>query len=147
LTFFLSKQPHHTHRFVIDSDSQDEVCLGCGKLKGKKDVRENKYRAKRTEYKGMFYDSMREAQYAAELDLLLRAGKILSWERQYPVRIEIEGQHILTHKVDFRVQNHDGSYELHEVKGVATPDWKIRRQLLELVWLPKHLDHTYHVIR
>jgi Protein of unknown function (DUF1064) len=147
VTFFQSKQPHHTHRFVIDADTQETVCLGCGKLKGKKDVRENKYRAKRTEYNGIHYDSMREAEYAAELDLLLRAGEIAAWERQYQVRIEVEGVHILTHKVDFRLRNPDGSYELHEVKGFATEDWKIRRKLLELVWLPKHLDHTYHVIK
>jgi hypothetical protein len=147
LTYFQAQQPHHQHRFVIDSNTQETVCLLCGKLKGGKDARPNKYRAKRTEYNSIHYDSQREAQYAAELDLLVRTKKIVSWERQFPVRIEIDGVPILTHKVDFRLTNLDGSYELHEVKGFATEDWKIRRTLLELVWLPKHPDHSYHVIR
>ena len=41
----------------------------------------------------------------------------------------------------------DHSYELHEVKGVETSDWKMRRKLLELFWLPKYPDHTYHVFK
>ena len=42
----------------------------------------NKYRAVKTEYKGVTYDSKWEAQKAYELDMLQRAGKITDLQRQ-----------------------------------------------------------------
>jgi hypothetical protein len=82
-----------------------------------------------------------------QLDWRLKAKEIVSWERQYPVRIEINGQHILTTKVDFRIHHKDGSYELAETKGFETPDYKIKKRLIEVVWLPEHPDHTYLLVK
>ena len=42
----------------------------------------NKYYAKKTEYKGVVYDSKYEASRAYELDMLERAGRIKDLERQ-----------------------------------------------------------------
>ena len=42
----------------------------------------NKYRAKKTEYNGVLYDSKKEAYRARQLDLLFKAGKISRLERQ-----------------------------------------------------------------
>ena len=71
---------------------------------------------------------------------------------QYKVEIPVhrpDGDLAFTafHKVDFRVQNRDGSYELIEAKGVETDDYKWRRKLLEHVWLPEHKDYTYRVVK
>jgi len=48
------------------------------------------------------------------------------------------------------VENFDHTFELHEVKGWITarqPDYRLKRKAVELFWLPKHPDHTYHVIQ
>lgn len=71
---------------------------------------------------------------------------------QYKVEIHVHRADgslafIAYHKVDFRIQNTDGSYELIEAKGVETDDYKWRRKLLEHVWLPEHPDHTYRVVK
>jgi len=53
-------------------------------------------------------------------------------------------------KVDFRLHMPDGSYELHEVKSWITErdaTYRLKRKAIELYWLPKHLDHSYHVIQ
>lgn len=112
----------------------------------------NKYGAKKTEYDGRKYDSKFEAGVAQELDLRLKSGDIKAVEPQYKVEMWIyreDGRRAfkVTHKVDFRVTNNDDSYELIEAKGVETPDYKWRRKLLEELWLPIHLDHTYTVVK
>lgn len=112
----------------------------------------SKYGAKRTEYNGIIYDSKFEASVAQELDMRKAAGEIAGWERQYRVEIPIYNKagdvvHTVKHKVDFRLHLHDGSYELLEAKGLELSDYKQRRRLLEMIWLPEHLDHTYTVVK
>lgn len=114
----------------------------------------SKYRAKRTEYNGYQYDSKFEAGVAYTLDLKLRAGLILGWERQYKIECipyNVHGDPVpecsVSHKVDFRVKNLDESYTLLEAKGVETPDYRTRRKWLEKFWLPAHPDHTYEVVK
>jgi len=49
--------------------------------------------------------------------------------------------------VDFRTTLPDGSYELIEAKGFETPEYKLLKKLIDLLWLPEHLDHTYTVVK
>jgi len=110
-----------------------------------------KYGNKKTNYNGRKYDSKFEAGGAVELDLLKRAGEIEDWEPQYKVEIEIYNAagrkvHSVSHKVDFRVHELDGTFTLIEYKGFETQDYKFRRKLLEKIWLPEHPDHEYKVI-
>lgn len=112
--------------------------------------RRNKFNATKTTFKDIKYDSMFEAEVAAELDILKKSGAIKDWERQFKVvmwahRPDGEQAFSVSHKVDFRVHNLDGSYELIEAKGVETDDYKMRRKFLENIWLPMNLDHTYTV--
>lgn len=114
--------------------------------------KKNKYNAVRTNYNGYNYPSKLEASQAAELDIKLRQGLIKNWERQYKVEIYAydsfgKKRHVCDHKIDFRVQELDDSYTLVETKGVETTDYKWRRKMLELFWLPEHLDHTYQVVK
>jgi len=74
-----------------------------------------KYRNTPTVYRGREYDSAREAQYAAELDLRVKAGEIVGWVPQFPV--PLEGG---TYVADFLVIGLDFKAELHEVKSEAT---------------------------
>lgn len=114
--------------------------------------RGNKYGAQRATYNGQNYDSMYEAQVAQELDLRQKAGDIKAWEVQYVV--EILGHlpdgtvaYKQRHRVDFRIEHNDGSYELLEAKGVETRDYKMTRKLLEKLWLPLHPDHRYTMVK
>ena len=94
----------------------------------------NKYGAIHQTYNGYNYASKREATKAWELDMLVKAGEIKSWERQ--VKVELYGQngsHICDYKVDFLVTHLDGLLEFIEVKSpiTATPEWRIKWKLLE----------------
>ena len=97
----------------------------------------NKYNAKKTEYNGIKYDSKFEAGVARDLDLMLKAGEIKEWERQYRIECipyNCHGDPVLkckvTHKVDFRLHNLDGSFTLMEAKGFESDDYKMRRKWL-----------------
>jgi len=107
----------------------------------------------KTEYDGNKYDSKFEAGVAKTLDIRVRAGEISGWERQYKVECvpyNSHGEPVLeckvSHKVDFRVHNLDGSFTLLEAKGFETPDYVMRRKWLMKFWLPDHLDHDYEVV-
>lgn len=116
--------------------------------------RTSKFRAKKTEYNGYIYDSKFEAGVAQTLDLRLRAGEIKQWERQFKIECipyNCHGDPVLkckvSHKVDFRVHQLDGSYTLVEAKGLETADYRIRRKWLENFWLPENMDHVYEVVK
>lgn len=112
----------------------------------------NKYGAKKTVFEGRKYDSKFEAGVAQELYLRQQAGEIVAVEPQYKIEVwcyreDGEKAFKVTHKVDFRVENNDGSFELIEAKGVETSDYKWRLKFLENIWLPAHPDHTYTVVK
>lgn len=112
----------------------------------------SKYNAIRTNYGGYNYPSKLEARQAAELDLLLKAGEIKDWERQYKVEfdcIRTDGieTNLGSHKVDFRVHELDGTFTLIETKGMMTADYMLRKRMLEKLWLPVHRDHVYKIVK
>lgn len=106
----------------------------------------------RTECGGRIFDSRFEADVGAHLELWIRAGLIAAVDYQYTVEMwahDSRGDPKLrmNHKVDFRIQHNDGSYELLEAKGMETADWRWRRKWLEALWLPDHPDHRYTVVK
>lgn len=134
-------------RFRVDYKAV--TCTNCGWTQRRGN---NKYGAKKTEFNGKKYDSKYEASVAQELEMRKRAHDILDYDIQYKVEIAVyrqDGIKALTvkHKIDFRAHNTDGSFELIEAKGMELDDWKWRRKLLEAIWLPLHLDHTYRVVK
>ena len=70
-----------------------------------------------TEYGGVRYDSKAESCYARDLDLKIKAGLVLRWERQVVFSLDVNGVHICKYKLDFRVYLADGSIEHIDVKG------------------------------
>lgn len=107
--------------------------------------------AVKTTYNDFKYDSKFEASVAMDLDIRLKAGEIKAWENQYKVEMwacdsQGELKFKKTHKIDFRIHEHDGSFTLLEAKGFETPDYKERRKWLEKLWLPDNLDHVYEVV-
>lgn len=95
-----------------------------------------KFNATRAEYGGRVYHSMKEANYAAELDLLKRAKEIRDWEPQVRFDLVVNGLKICTIIPDFRVILADGTEEIHEVKsyGTMTEIWRLKRKLFEALY-------------
>jgi len=77
----------HSHKYVVDTVTNDAVCLHCGNVRGSPRAKPGKYKAIRSVYNGYPYDSKLEAQYAMQLDWRLKAGDIKAWARQFPIEI------------------------------------------------------------
>lgn len=127
------------------------TCTNCGHVITSAQTRKNKYGAIKTVAgDGLKRDSKFEASVADELLMRKQAGDILDYDSQFKVIMPIYNEHgkkvmEVSHKIDFRIHHTDGSFELYEAKGVETSDYKWRRRLLELLWLPEHIDHIYTV--
>jgi hypothetical protein len=81
----------------------------------------NKYNAQKTVYNGQRYDSAAEANRAAQLDLLVRAGKIRAWFRGKSTVVFSDGgrERTITFTPDFIIHNHDDSVYAEDVKGLV----------------------------
>lgn len=95
---------------------------------------QSKYKNIRQTYNGYSYMSKREAAKAWELDCLVKAGEIRSWDKQ--VKHDLYGQngsHIAKYYVDFSVTHNDGMIELIEIKSpiTATEVWRLKWKMLE----------------
>jgi hypothetical protein len=92
--------------------------------------RRTKFFNKRTEYNGRLYDSKGEAGLAQEIDLLIKSGKLLKVEPQknFPL-YGLHGAQICNHKVDFFVKLKNGTEQVWEYKGFATPIWRLKLKL------------------
>lgn len=83
-------------------------------------------------YNGRRYDSKKEAGYAEKLDWMKKAGEIKDWEPQVTYQLYVNGLKIAGIRPDFKIYNHDGSVEIHEIKSsaTATPLWSAKWNLL-----------------
>ncbi|MBN1517456.1 DUF1064 domain-containing protein [Candidatus Sumerlaeota bacterium] len=97
-----------------------------GWLAGKFTQRKNKFNAQRTEYNGVMYDSKGEAQRAAELDQLKRAGLIRFWIRQPPFYL---GSSVNLYRADFLVIGPGAAVWAEDFKGKETPGFRRNRRL------------------
>lgn len=106
----------------------------------------SKYGAKKQEYNGVVYHSKKEAGFAKELNLRKLAGEIKDWERQVRISLDVNDYHIANYYCDFMVHHNDGSKELIEIKSKFTAGfdvYRMKRKLLEAVWLPEHPDTRF----
>ena len=90
-----------------------------------------KYSNVKQNYNGSRYDSKKEATFAQQLDLRIKAKDIKSYERQYPLELRVNGKLITKWKIDFKVINKDDSITFYEVKGFETYDYILKRKLFE----------------
>lgn len=101
-------------------------------------MKRNKYGAKRhVATVGMQecrFDSMAEHRYAEWLERERKSGNILSWEH-HPKRLDVHDPvtdvRLCWLNPDFLVETRHGNIEYHEVKGMATSLWRMKRRLLE----------------
>lgn len=99
----------------------------------------SKYGATKQTYNGYNYDSKKEAEYAAQLDWMLKAKEIKSWERQHKLELRVNGILICKYYVDFAVTLNDGTIEYHEVKGYETDVWRIKWKLAQALFNEKFI--------
>ena len=109
--------------------------------------RGNKYGAKSTIYNGVCYHSKKEAGYAQELDLRVRAKDIKSWERQVRIDLKVYGQHITNYYIDFVITHNDGSLEYVEIKGFSTETWRLKYKLFEAIFNKEQPGVVLTIIR
>lgn len=91
----------------------------------------SKYHNKTRHYGGHTYDSIKEAQYAEDLDWRIKAKEIKGWERQVKIPLAVNGKHICNYYVDFKIIHNDDGVEYVEVKGFATQLWNLKWKLFE----------------
>lgn len=113
-----------------------------------------KYGAKKKVIDGIKFDSTAEAQYYEHLLVKQRAGYITEIELQPVLNLHPgfdyygKRRRKMDYRLDFRVKYHDGHEVYIDIKGMATPDAKMKRKLAEylhqdklIVWLCKNLKH------
>lgn len=93
--------------------------------------RGNKYNAKKTEYKGVMYDSKKEAAHAQRLEYQMMACDVVDVQRQVKFKVVIHGKHCFTYILDFRVQYQNGNVEYHDVKGFRNGMYKLKKKIVE----------------
>lgn len=94
----------------------------------------NKYGAVKTEYKGGQYDSKKEGRKAFELDLLVRAREIRSWDAHKKIELFGEnGTKVCSYYIDFVVTHNDSTIEYIEIKSpiTMTSTWRLKWKLME----------------
>jgi hypothetical protein len=94
-----------------------------------------KFGAIRTTHNGQVYDSKLEAARAAELDLLLAAGEITSWERGRRwvlvdpcTRPDGKRDRAITYQPDFEVHRGE-EFWCEDTKGRDPPAWRLKLRL------------------
>jgi|SRR5215468_2503576 len=93
----------------------------------------SKYRSVKTEVDGIVFDSKKEAERWAQLKLLVKAKAITHLERQKPFDVVINGRRICRYKADF-VYFQNGTRFIEDVKGFATPLYKLKKKLVEAMF-------------
>lgn len=99
--------------------------------------RSGKYNSRKVWYAGAQYHSVREAQYAQNLDLRVRAKEIASWKRQVKIPLKVAGVLIANYVIDFVVTYKSGRKEYLEVKGFETDVWKLKWKLFQALYGPE----------
>jgi protein associated with RNAse G/E len=97
-----------------------------------------KYKAKKTTYSGVIFDSRKEAEYCYKLDLAKKAfypkDKVISYDMQVPFEVKVNGAKICTYKLDFKVTYADNTIKFIDVKGMKTPVYRLKKKLVEAIY-------------
>lgn len=109
-------------------------------LGGEKPAKRNKFGAKKTVVDGITFDSKAEAARYGVLKAMLARGEIRDLERQVAyilapdVVLDGKRRQPLRYRCDFRyVRVTTGEVVVEDVKGMRTPDYRIKRHLMKSV--------------
>jgi len=96
--------------------------------------RRNKYRAKKTEFMGMMFDSKWEAERYGQLYKKFEKGEIEDLERQVRFNIVVNGHKICAYIADYTYFERDEDGERHfvveDAKGVETAEFRLKKKLM-----------------
>jgi len=81
-------------------------------------------------YNGRVYHSKAEAEYAQQLDFLVRSGAVKHYVCQESMQIELNNVPICKVIIDFKVTNADGTVDYVEIKGFETETFRLKKKLL-----------------
>jgi hypothetical protein len=87
----------------------------------------HKYNAIKTERDGFKFDSKKEAEYYDQLKIRQSGGDIVFFLRQVP--FHLVGN--VTYRVDFQEFHKDGTVHFIDVKGMKTPEYKMKKKMVE----------------
>jgi hypothetical protein len=90
----------------------------------------HKFRAKPVLNEGERFASTLEFGYKQHLDLLQKAGEILFYLTQVPIRL-VGGTKYL---IDFQVFYSDGTVQFIDTKGMETETFKIKKREVEAIY-------------
>lgn len=93
--------------------------------------RSNKMNAKGQHYKGEYYHSTGEMNYAQQLDLRKMGKDIKEWKRQVKIELRVNGILIANYFMDFVITHNDDTIELVEYKGMRMPLFEMKWNLLK----------------
>lgn len=89
---------------------------------------------------GSYYASMFECSYANELYARKQNKEIESYETQFNMPLIVNGQKIATYIADFIIHHLDGTDEVVETKGFATPIFRMKWKLVCALY-----EHEYKI--
>jgi len=98
----------------------------------------NKYRNRKVNVDGIWFDSMREARRYGELKLLQKGGYISDLQLQVPYELipnqkDINGK-VIEHRVryiaDFVYRDKDGQEVVEDAKGVKTDVYRLKKKMM-----------------
>jgi hypothetical protein len=87
-----------------------------------------KYRNRRTEYDGRWYDSELQANRAKDLDAMVQAGLLRAWMKEPSFSLVGTRYRIVP---DFMLIHNDRTVTIEDTKGIITPTWRIKCDLFE----------------
>jgi len=90
----------------------------------------HKYHASPTSIDGLRFDSKAEAGRYVDLKLLQQAGEVLFFLRQVP--FDLPGG--VKYRADFMIFYADGTVTVEDVKGVDTPQSRLKRRQVEALY-------------
>lgn len=93
----------------------------------------SKYGAIRTRLDGYTFDSKAEAERWATLKILAAAGEITGLQRQVPYDLTVNGTRIARYVGDFEYRDRMGDSVVEDVKGVLTPEFRLKAKLMEAI--------------
>lgn len=116
-------------------ESQSERAAWTAHIEGAAAAPRSKYGNRRVEFKGRMYDSQREANEAAKLQILADVGRIKDYEEQKRI-VLVPGNGKLRpiiYVADFYYVDLDGAPHVLDAKGYKTPVYRLKRRMAALL--------------
>jgi hypothetical protein len=93
-----------------------------------------KYGATKTEVDGYVFDSKAESRRYSELILAEKAGEISNLTLQPVFPLIVNEKRVGKYIADFQYTDRDGTRVVEDVKGMATPVYRLKKKIVEAIY-------------